>query len=403
MAELSRVVEAAARRERAPVVAHLLRVFGDLDLAEDAFQESVLAAMVAWRDAVPDNPGAWLMRTARNRATDAWRRKAVAAAKTPPSIEAAPPDEGIDAISDDYLRLMFTCAHPALARDNQVALTLKVVAGFSTEEIARAFLCSEDTVSQRILRAKRGIAAAASGYESPTVAELGERVAAVLGVVYALFNEGHTARTGPLMRVDLQAEALRLGRLVCDLLPREAEAFGLLALMAFGAARADTRVDDTGLPILLADQDRTRWDRALVREGLMALQYARRLGARGPYVLQAQIAAVHVVAPRWEDTDWGTVVGLYDALVAVASSPIVALNRGIAIALRDGAAAGLAVLAPLEAALRDHHLYWAARAELRGRLGEDGRVELERALSLVTNDGERRLLQARLDAMTARP
>jgi RNA polymerase sigma factor (sigma-70 family) len=398
MADLTQIIDDTVRRERGRIVGGLLRLCKSLDAAEEAFQDAVLAAMQAWREQIPSNPGAWLMSAAKNRAKDALRHQAVADAKAPLLIEdEMDARETIDTVSDDYLRLIFTCCHPELSRDNQIALTLKVVAGFSTEEIARAFVCSEDTISQRILRARQTIADKQLSYAIPLHDELAARVAAVLGVVYSIFNEGHTGRSGPLMRLDVQAEALRLGRLLCDLLPREPEAFSLVAMMAFSAARAHTRVDAEGLPILLDAQDRSKWSRELLREGLMALGRARSLGGRGPYELQAEIAAVHVTAPAWESTDWAAIVSLYDELAAVAPSPIVALNRAIAVSMRDGPSEGMKALKELERPLTDYHLFYATRADLIERLGKDPRVDLRKAISLVTNEGERALLERRLE------
>jgi RNA polymerase sigma-70 factor (ECF subfamily) len=397
MADLTELVQEIVRRERGPVVGRLLRLGGSLDQAEEAFQEAALAAIEAWRREVPANPGAWLMTAAKNSLRDVWRHRVVADAKS--SLLAEDDMESRndpDTVSDDFLRLVFTCCHPEISRDNQIAITLKVVAGFETEEIARAFACSEDTISQRILRARQTIQEKELPYEPPERDELAGRVSAVLGVVYAMFNEGHTGTTGALMRLDIQAEALRLGRLLCDLVPREAEAFGLLALMAFGAARAGTRVDADGVPILLDAQDRAVWNKDLLREGLMALARARSIGGRGPYVVQAEIAAVHVTAPSWAQTDWGRIVTLYDALAAVAPSPIVALNRAIAVSMRDGPAAGLAALAELEGPLADYHLFYAARADFLARAGKNPTRDLRKALALVTNDGDRRLLERRL-------
>jgi RNA polymerase sigma-70 factor, ECF subfamily len=402
VADLTAVVDAAVRGERGRIVGGLLRLFGSLDAAEEAFQEAALAALQAWRGQVPSSPGAWLMTAAKRSAQDARRRRAVAEAKAPLLVEDdMDARDTVDTLSDDHLRLIFTCCHPALSTDNQVALTLKVVAGFSTEEIARAFVCAEATVSQRILRARQALDQQGVGYEVPERAELAGRVAAVLGVVYAMFNEGHTGRSGPLMRLDLQAEALRLARLLCDLLPGEAEAFGALAIIAFGTARARTRVDEEGVPILLAAQDRSRWSQELIHEGLMALRRARSLGGRGPYVLQAGLAAVHMTAPAWESTDWASIVALYDTLAGVSPSPIVALNRAIALSMLAGPTAGLAALAPLERPLADYHLFYAARADLLERTGGDPRPDLERALSLATNEGERRLIERRLRERTA--
>jgi RNA polymerase sigma factor (sigma-70 family) len=397
MADVASIITETVRRERGPILGGLLRLCGSIDAAEEAFQEAALSALEAWRDAVPQNPGAWLMTAAKNRAKDARRHDAIARAKAQFLAEDTVDErEHIDTVTDDYLRLVFTCCHPALAVDNQIALTLKVVCGFSTEEIARTFMSSDATVSQRILRAKQTIESTKLPYAIPERRELGDRVAAVLGVVYAMFNEGHIGRTGPLMRLDLQAEALRLGRLLCDLLPREPEAFGLFALMAFNAARAKTRVDDDGNPILLSAQDRSQWDKELLREGLMARERARSLGGRGTYVLQAEIAAVHVTASTWESTDWAAIVALYDALDAVTPSPIVKMNRAIAISMLQGPSAGLDALKEVARDLADYHLFYATRADFLERAGKDPRPDLERALALATNDAERRLLHDRL-------
>jgi len=391
MAELAQIIDQVVRRERGRIVGGLLRLCGSLDAAEEAFQDAVLAALQAWRDELPANPGAWLVTAAKNRAKDAHRHRAVTEAKAP-LLEHE--EDTIDTVTGDQLRLIVTCCHPELAPDNQIALTLKVVCGFSTDEIARAFVTSEATISQRILRAKRAIA------NTPPRADL--PIAAVLGVVYAMFNEGHVAHTGELMRLDLQAEALRLGRELCDLAPAEPEAFGLLAVMAFAAARARTRVDADGVPILLDAQDRAQWDGELVREGLMALSRAHTLGGGGAYALQAAIAAVHVIAPAWERTDWAAIVALYDELLAISPSPVIALNRAIALSMRDGPAAGLEALADQTRALTDYHLFHAARADMLERLGKDPRPDLRKALARVTNDGERRLLERRLAAATHR-
>jgi len=397
VADLTHVVDDVVRRERGRIVGGLLRICGSLDAAEEAFQEAVLAALRAWQQEVPGNPGAWLMTAAKNSAKDARRHRAIEESKAPLLAEDEMDErETLDTVSDDHLRLVFTCCHPALSIDNRIALTLKVVAGFSTEEIARAFVCSEATVSQRVLRAKETLEKERVAYEVPSKNELDERVDAVAGVLYAMFNEGHVARSGELMRLDLQAEALRLSRLLCDLIPREAELYGLLAMMTFSAARAQTRVDEEGMPILLDAQDRSKWSRELIREGLMALVRARSLGGHGPYVLQARIAAEHVTAPTWNETDWTAIVARYDELTAISPSPIVALNRAVALSMRDGPAAGLAALRDIERALADYHLFYATRAELLERAGKDPKPDLKKALALVTNDGERRLLERRL-------
>ncbi len=412
MAELSDVLEAAVRRERTRILGGLVRLSGSLDAAEEAFQEATLAALHDWKDGgAPTNPGAWLMTAAKNRIRDARRHRAVAEAKSALIFEdemdarRAPHDvaETIDTVSDDYLRLILACCHPELGTDNQIALTLKVVCGFSTEEIARAFVCGEDTVSQRVLRAKEAIEKKRLTYALPARSELAERVAAALGVVYAIFNEGHTSKSGPLMRLDLQAEALRLARLLGELVPRDPEVFGLVAIAAFGAARARTRVDGEGVPILLSAQDRARWDGPLLREGLTALQRARSLGGRGVYVLQAEIAACHVTALRWEETDWEKILALYDALLARTRSPVVALNRAVAVAMCGDPEAALRELVPLEAPLASYHLFYATRADLAERAGKNPGPDLRRAFDLATNEGERRLIERRLGPGTTTP
>jgi len=272
-----------------------------------------------------------------------------------------------------------------------------VVAGFSTEEIARAFLSPEKTIAQRLVRAKRTIEGEHVSYVVPERAELPARLASVLAVVYLLFNEGHTTRRGALMRLDLQAEALRLGRLLCDLLPDEPEVFGLFALIAFGVARTSTRTDEHGEMLLLSEQARSRWDRPTIKDGLMALQRARRLGGRGSYALQAGIAACHATAATWDTTDWSRILHAYDELLTVAPSPVVELNRAVAVCMVDGPAKGLAALAALEAPLAAYHLFYAIRADFRSRLGEDARDDYRRALNLTGNEGERSFLRRKID------
>jgi RNA polymerase sigma factor (sigma-70 family) len=398
LAELSDIIAAVVREERGRILGGLMRLSGSLDLAEEAFQDATLAALLEWKGSgVPNNPGAWLMTVAKNRARDMRRHHKVAEAKASMLLENEIGTlETIDTVSDDYLRLVFTCCHPAISVDNQIALTLKVVAGFSSDEIARAFVCSEATISQRILRAKQTIEDKRLSYSRIDLSGLPERMTAALGVIYAMFNEGHTSRSGALMRVDLQAEALRLGRLLGDLAPREPEVFGLIAMMAFGAARARTRVDEDGFPILLSLQDRSRWDGALLREGLMALQRGRSRSGRGAHMLQAEIAACHVTAPTWEATDWTTILGLYDQLLATTRSAVVALNRAIAISMLRGPLDGLAELKVLETSLAQYHLFYATRADFLERTDRDPREDLGRAIALATNDGERRLLERRL-------
>jgi RNA polymerase sigma-70 factor (ECF subfamily) len=400
VAQLSVTLDEVFRRDRGRVVAGLVRALGSIDAAEEAFQEAVVAALATWpARGVPDNPAAWLTTSAKNWARDDLRHRRIVDAKAPLLAE----DEMIgpsivEAVSDDQLRLIFTCCHPALPLESQVALTLKVIAGFSTEEIARAFVCPETTIAQRIVRAKRTIEEKQLPYVVPERAALHERVAAVLAVVYLVFNEGHVSRAGTLMRLDLQAEALRLARLLCDLLPGEPEVFGLFALIAFACARASTRTDDDkGEILLLSQQDRSRWDRALLKEGFVALSRARRIGPAGGYVLQAEIAACHMSAATWQETDWSAIVACYDELVALEPSPIVALNRAIALSMQHGPESGLAALVELEDPLAQYHLFYATRADFRRRLGLDARADYERALALATNDDERRFLQRKLD------
>ena len=389
------VARAVAEVERSRVIGALLRYCGSLDAAEEAFQEAVVAALATWpAGGVPANPAGWLVTTAKNKVRDAWRRAAVVDAKAPLLAE----DDmhtSAQTIYDDQLRLIFTCCHPELAREAQVALTLKVIAGFSIEDLARAFLVPEVTMAQRIVRAKKLVEQRALEYAPPEPRDLPERLAAVLEVLYLIFNEGHTAREGALVRLDLQAEALRLGRLLQDALPREAEVYGLVALMAFGAARAATRTDAAGNLLLLSEQDRGKWNVPLIEEGLFALAHARQLGG-GVYTWQAEIAAVHLRAPTWEATDWRRIVAAYDALLALAPSPVVALNRAVALAMADGPEAGLAALASLEQPLARYHLFYATRADLSRRLGRDARADYARALELATNDAERAFLQQRL-------
>jgi RNA polymerase sigma-70 factor (ECF subfamily) len=397
--ELSQTLEQVFRREKGRVVGTLVRMLGSMDAAEEAFQEAMLAALPSWRaTGAPVNPAAWLTTAAKNYARDAARHRRIVDEKAPLLVENERVNpEALESIHDDELRLIFTCCHPVLTLDSQVALTLKVVAGFSTEEIARAFLAPEKTIAQRIVRAKKTIEDERLPYEVPERVELQERLASVLAVVYLIFNEGHTTRQGPLMRLDLQAEALRLGRLLCDLLPSEPEVFGLFALISFSFARADTRTDDRGELLLLSEQDRSRWDRATIKEGLIALQRARRLGGRGSYVLQAEIAACHATAQTWDTTDWRRILGCYDELLALTPSPVVALNRAVAVCMHDGPQEGLAALSELEVPLATYHLFYAIRADFRSRLGQEARDDYRRALELAGNESERSFLRRRID------
>jgi len=399
VAELSRTLDESFRRDRGRVVAQLVRVLGSIDAAEEAFQEATLSALATWpARGVPDSPGAWLMTAAKNYARDAQRHRRVVDAKAPLLVEdAMVSPETFESIADDQLRLTFTCCHPALPREGQVALTLKLIAGFTTDEIARAFVCPEPTIAQRIVRAKRTIDEKQLRYEVPGQTELRERTASVLAVVYLIFNEGHTSRTGALMRLDLQREALRLARLLSDLMPDEPDVFSLIALVAFGCARAATRIDARGELVLLPEQDRERWDRSLIKEGLVALERARRIGPRGTYLLQAEIAAYHATASAWSDTDWAAILDVYDELRALDPSPVVALNRAIALSMHDGPAVALDALAELDEPLSRYHHFYATRADLRRRLGLDATDDYQRALDLAENDDERRFLRRKLD------
>jgi RNA polymerase sigma-70 factor, ECF subfamily len=401
VAELSHTLDELFRRDRGRVIAQLVRLVGSIDAAEEAFQEAVLSALATWPErGVPDSPSAWLMTAAKNHARDQQRHRRVVDAKAPviPWAENSMSNpETFESVADDQLRLILTCCHPALPPESQVALTLKLIAGFSTEEIARAFLCPETTIAQRIVRAKRTIDEKRLPYEVPGRAELPERVASVLAVVYLVFNEGHTSRVGALMRLDLQREALRLARLLCDLLPDEPEVFALFALVAFGCARAGSRTDERGELVLLSEQDRSRWDRSLIKDGLVALERARRIGSRASFVLQAEIAACHATAPAWAETDWAAILRAYDELYALDPSPVVALNRAVALCMHEGPAAALSLLAELEEPLSRYHHFYATRADFRRRLGLDATDDYRRALELAENDDERRFLKRKLD------
>jgi RNA polymerase sigma-70 factor (ECF subfamily) len=389
------------------VLATLIRLLGDFDAAEEALHDAFRAALEQWpRDGVPANPRAWLVSAGRFKAIDSIRRRARFSALDDIGDEAniavvdaaAWADE--ESVEDDRLRLIFTCCHPALAPDAQVALTLRQVCGLTTEEIARAFLIPAPTLAQRIVRAKGKIRDARIPYEVPTRAELPERLDAVLRVVYLVFNEGYAASSGALVtRHDLSAEAIRLGRLLVDLLP-EPEALGLLALMLLHDARRAARTSETGELILLENQDRSLWDRDQIGEGTKLVERALSSRRVDPYTVQAAIAAVHAEAPSFAATDWAEIVGLYDLLSRADGSPVVALNRAVAVAMRDGPEAGLVLIeAILEGGdLVDYRPAHAARAELCRRLGRTGeaRASYERALALVRQEPERRFLERRL-------
>jgi RNA polymerase sigma-70 factor (ECF subfamily) len=405
-------VDAVYRADSRRVLATLIRLLGDFERAEEALHDAVTAALQQWPvEGVPANPRAWLVSTGRFRAIDASRRRArqqAALGALADELErqaAAPPDDGVDdpAVDDDRLRLIFTCCHPALPPEARLALTLREVCGLTTEEIARAFLTSPSTVAQRIVRAKAKIRDARIPYQVPAASDLADRLDTVLHVVYLIFNEGYSATAGDtLTRADLSAEAIRLGRLLVTLQP-EPESQGLLALMLLHESRRDARTDAAGDLVLLEDQDRGRWHRPAIAEGVALVEQA--LGSRrvGPYALQAAIAAVHAEASSSAATDWRQIVGLYDVLLRIEPSPVFALNRAVAVAMADGAAAGLALVDALlaQGALASYHFAHAARADLCRRLGrhDDARVSYQRALTLVKQEPERRFLERRLAAL----
>ncbi len=400
---LKAIFDADSRR----ILATLIGLLGDFDLAEEALQDAFLIAAQQWPQAgVPHNPRAWLVSAGRFKAIDRLRRRArfdAALSTLADSLSDGVEDPGQrepDEVGDERLRLIFTCCHPALAHEAQIALTLRTVCGLTTEEIARAFLTRPTTIAQRIVRAKTKIREARIPYEVPTAADLPERLDAVLNVVYLVFNEGYSASSGQAVtRHDLSGEAIRLGRLLVELLP-EPEAMGLLALMLLQESRRAARTSPTGRLVLLEDQDRTRWDRALIVEGVAWVDRAFASRRIGPYSLQAAIAALHAQAPDSAATDWNEIVALYDVLARIEPTPVVQLNRAVAVALRDGPAAGLNLIDQLleRGELAEYHLAHAARADLCRRLGRfaEARASYARALGLVQQDAERAFLEARL-------
>ncbi len=405
-------VEEVYRAESRRILATLIRLLGDFDLAEEAMHEAFVAAIEQWpAEGVPQNPRAWLVSTARFKAIDRIRRRAKYdvciddVAERVESIPAEEPGGDREGVEDDRLRLIFTCCHPALAPEAQVALTLREVCGLTTEEIARAHLASPSTVAQRIVRAKAKIRDARIPYEVPGRGELAARLDSVLRVIYLVFNEGYLASSGDaLTRRDLSAEAIRLGRLLVELLP-EPEAVGLLALMLLHEARRPARASPDGELVLLADQDRTLWNREQIADAVRLVEGALSTRGFGPYALQAAIAALHAEAPDAERTDWPQIVALYDVLLAMEPSPVVELNRAVAVAMRDGPAAGLALVDAILARgeLGDYHLAHSARAELCRRLGrsQDARHSYIAALRLTRQASERRFLERRLGDLQA--
>ncbi|MDX3109104.1 RNA polymerase sigma factor [Nonomuraea angiospora] len=408
-AETHRAIEAVWRIEAARLIAGLARLVRDVGLAEELAQDALVAALEQWPESgVPRNPGAWLMTVSKRRAIDLIRRNERLERNLIELGHRLGTEEDLpelDEIEDDLLRLVFTACHPALSMDGRVALTLRVLGGLTTDEIARAFLVPESTAAQRIVRAKRTLADRKIPFEVPQAAELSARLESVLEVIYLIFNEGYSATAGDdWMRPALCEDALRLGRVLAGLMPEEPEVHGLVALMEIQASRSAARVSPSGEPVLLLDQDRARWDRLLIRRGLTALERAEKLGdgARGPYTLQAAIAACHARALDPEDTDWAGIASLYEALAKLSRSPIVELNRAVALSMAYGPAVGLQLLDQIagEPSLKDYHLLPSVRGDLLFKLGrrEEARTEFERAADMTRNARERALLQERATA-----
>ncbi|MFD7507054.1 RNA polymerase sigma factor [Streptomyces sp. NPDC059850] len=403
--EATRTVEAVFRIESARIIAGVTRIVRDVGIAEELAQDALIAALEQWPESgVPDKPGAWLMATAKHRAIDLVRRKETYARKLAEvgrALEDVPPPDPVDLddpddIDDDLLRLIFTACHPVLSPEARIALTLRLLGGLTTEEIARAFLASEAAVAQRIVRAKRSLATARVPFEVPYGEDRAARLSSVLEVIYLIFNEGYSATAGDdLVRPALCEDALRLARVLAGLMPKEPEVHGLAALLEFQASRIPARTGPDGAPVLLADQNRAKWNRLLIHRGVEALHHA----GHGPYALQAAIAACHARAVRYEDTDWTTIATLYDRLAALTPSPVVELNRAVAVSMAEGPEAALVLVDALVAdpALRDYHLLPSVRGDLLERLGrrEEARAEFERAASLTRNAPERRLLRER--------
>ncbi|QHF52316.1 RNA polymerase sigma factor [Pseudomonas sp. S49] len=405
MSEVRARVEQVYREDSRRILATLIRLLGDFDLAEEALHEAFFVAVERWqRDGVPDNPRTWLVSTGRFKAIDVLRRRARFKASQPLLLaqleELEQADWSGEDVEDDRLRLIFTCCHPALAADAQVPLTLREVCDLTTEEIARAFLSAPAAIAQRIVRAKAKIRDAKIPYQVPSLSELPERLDSVLRVIYLVFNEGYSASGGAeLIREDLTREAIRLGRLLMELLP-EPEVMGLLAMMLLHESRRAARTSPSGELVLLDDQDRSQWDAGLIAEGCALVERALTTRRFGPYCLQASIAAVHAEAPTAGETDWEQIVGLYDVLLRAVPSPVIELNRAVAVAKRDGALAGLNLIEGILARgeLQDYHLAHSARAEFCRQLGrvEEARTAYLRALELTRQEPERRFIQGRL-------
>ncbi|KRC65093.1 RNA polymerase subunit sigma-24 [Aeromicrobium sp. Root236] len=410
--DLHRSVEAVWRVESTKLIAALVRITRDVGLAEDLAQDALEAALATWPESgVPDKPGAWLMAVAKRRAIDTFRRrerqdKAYGEIGERKEDVVAGIESSIDHVEDDVLRLMFICCHPVLSSEAQITLTLRLLAGLTTKEIARSFLTSDTTIGARITRAKKALAEVDAPMEEPAEDERAARLSAVLGVLYLLFNEGYSATAGDdWLRPALCDEAVRLGRILATLAPREPEVHGLLALMEIQSSRAAARTDADGAPVLLLEQDRSRWDQLLIRRGLAALERAESFGRPpGPYVLQAGIAACHARARTAEETDWARIAQLYESLAVLSGSAVVELNRAVALGMSEGPAAGLALADQLMAvpALEGYHLLPSVRGDLLAKLGraDEARAEFERAAGLTQNEREKALLLARAATVT---